>query len=122
MMLLLLFPVFSFPQNTNSTNQKEDSKTFLWKKNRTASVKSDTLANHLIEPFDPAKEPKTEMWLKQRSEAVVKHPDSLNRNSPNSNPEADNKSILWEKNSQYKINSPRIDAKSSKLNPKVKKE
>jgi hypothetical protein len=122
MILLLLLPVFSYPQNTNSINQNDDPKTQLWEKGRLASVKSDTLANHLKEPLDPSKDLKTEIWMKQRSEAVLKYPDSLKRTTNQTNPATDAKSILWERNKQFKTDSPVINPKTGKLNPKLRKE
>jgi hypothetical protein len=122
MIFLLLLSVFSYPQNTNSLKQNDDPKTLLWENSRMVTVKSDTKANHLNEPYDPSKDPKTEMWSKQRSEAVVNYPDSLYRNSNNTNPGTDTKSVLWEKNRLNKRARHDIDSKTDKLNPKLQKE
>jgi hypothetical protein len=122
MIFLLLLPVFSYSQNTNSFRQTDDPKTLSWENNRIASVKSDTIALHLNEPYNRAPDPKTEMWSKQRSEAMVKYPDSLYRNTQVKNPGNDTKSILWEKNRLNKTSSQEKDTNTDKLNPKLRKE
>jgi hypothetical protein len=119
-LLLLCFPFFSFSQNTNSLNQNNDTKTLLWEKTRNSSNAIDTTVVYHDKTFDADKDPKTEMWMRQRSEAEFKHPDSLNRHAIRSDPSNDPKSILWEKNRQTKTEI--LNNNTNTNNDKEKKE